>query len=59
MTIKDRVKELAGEEGFWRSDTETTLVKLIIFLKKKGVPEDEAFEVVSSAFQTGCEEHGG
>ncbi len=53
------IKEMGGDDGFWKSDAENDLVEDVETLLNAGCPEKTAVNVVISAFYTGCHEYGG
>ncbi len=53
------IKSFAGDDGFWKSSAEGTLIREIQILMQLNVPEDVAISVVMTAFRVGCTEFGG
>ena len=45
---EEAVELIAGENGFWKSDTEKTIRRVISNLTEKGISEKDAADAVTS-----------
>lgn len=49
-TFKERVRQIPGEDGWWKRGSESTFLALGVDLMKNGFSEDEAIEFLESAY---------
>ena len=48
--FRQRVSEIAGDEGFWKSDAEDTYYKAGLMLVRQGLSEDDAIYYLSELY---------
>lgn len=53
------LKDLGGEEGFWKSSAEDGLRKVWAELMEAGVDPEVAASVIDNVWGMACEEYGG
>ena len=54
-----QVKKISGSDGFWRSSTEDTFLRIADKLLEKGLSQDEILDILSSLYSAVANEFGG
>jgi hypothetical protein len=54
-----RVKEIAGEDGFWKSSSESIYLENARKLLEKGFSEDETIDILSDLYYAAANCFGG
>ena len=49
--LKEKIESIPGTEGFWHSSTLFEFMKSANFLRKKGISEEEIYELLSNIYQ--------
>lgn len=59
QTLEGKIKEIGGEDGFWKSGTEEALLKIAReWMKKYSMPEDDAVDYLEKLFGIVSGEYG-
>ena len=57
-TMSNKVDQLAGKEGFWKSDAKEKLIKQGLSLVNTGMTVDEAYRVIENIYYIASAEYG-
>lgn len=57
--MRDRVKDIAGEDGFWKSSSEAIYLENAQRLLKKGFSEDETIDILRDLYYAAANCFGG
>jgi hypothetical protein len=56
--FRQRVSEVAGDEGFWKSDAEDTYYEAGLMLIRQGLSEDDAIYYLSELYSAAASCYG-
>lgn len=57
--LKAQILEIPGGDGFWKSESEKTFLKVARFLAKKGLNDDEIEDTLSQLYMATADCFGG
>lgn len=60
LRLEERIKLVPlSDDGFWKSSSEDTFIHVGMFLKKKGLTDDEVIDTLSQLYSATANCYGG
>jgi len=58
-SLRTRVKEIPGKDGFWSSSSEETFQEAAMLMTKRGLDVEDTIEILTDVYSAVANEFGG